>query len=132
MFGRSAQIMTTPDDYQKLLSLAVHEFRSPASVVVGYLRMLRRDTDAPLTDRQLKMVDEAEKSCARIVALVAELSEVGRLDAGLVTMTQRPLNLFALVQEVADDVHEAEDRGIRLEIQGAAEAQMVGDADRLR
>ena len=26
-----------------LLSLAVHEFRTPASVVGGYLRMLQRD-----------------------------------------------------------------------------------------
>ena len=31
--------------YPQLLSLAVHEFRTPASVVSGYLRMLQRDGD---------------------------------------------------------------------------------------
>ena len=35
---------TPKDSYPQLLSLAVHEFRTPASVVGGYLRMLQRDT----------------------------------------------------------------------------------------
>ena len=65
------------DSYPQLLSLAVHEFRTPASVVGGYLRMLQRDTESTLSDRQRKMIDEAEKSCARLVAIVAELSDVG-------------------------------------------------------
>ena len=56
------------ESYARLLSLAVHEFRTPASVVGGYLRMLQRDGDQPLSDRQRKMIDEAEKSCARLVA----------------------------------------------------------------
>jgi two-component system OmpR family sensor kinase len=124
--------MPTPEDYPKLLSLAVHEFRTPASVVGGYLRMLRGGAAGPLSDRHLKMVEEAEKSCARIVALVAELSEVGKLDAGLITMAQQSMNLFTLVQEVASGMHEAEDRGVTLETRGAAEAPLIGDADRLR
>ena len=37
--------MTTEESYPKLISLAVHELRTPASVVGGYLRMLQRDTD---------------------------------------------------------------------------------------
>ena len=54
--------------YAQLLALAVHEFRTPVSVVGGYLRMLQRDSDSPLADRHRKMVEEAERSCARIVA----------------------------------------------------------------
>src|SRR3954470_6261837 len=78
---RSTKGMASEESYPKLISLAVHELRSPASVVVGYLRMLQRD-DEPLSDRQRKMVDEAEKSCARLVALIAALSEVGKIDDG--------------------------------------------------
>src|SRR4051812_14917506 len=124
--------MTTPEDYPKLLSLAVHEFLTPASVVGGYLRMLQRDVERPLSERQLKMVEEAEKSCKRIVALVAELSEIGKLDAGLITMVQQPLNVFALVEEAATGVQETDASGARFEIRGTAEAPMVGDAVRLR
>jgi signal transduction histidine kinase len=126
--------MESPDhSYARLLSLAVHELRTPASVVGGYLRMLQRDTESPLTERQRRIVDEAEKSCRRLVTLIAELSEVSKLDAGLVTFAEHPLDLFALVEEVANGVHEAQDREVRLEVRGeAAEAPIIGDASRLR
>src|SRR5437899_1935209 len=129
--------MSTPDDSPteacaRLLSLAVHELRTPASVVGGYLRMLQRDTES-LTDRQRRMIDEAEKSCARLVALIAEMSEVSKLDAGVTTLSRERLDLFALVAEVAKGVHEAEDREVRLEVRGeAAGATMIGDGARLR
>lgn len=121
------------ESYPKLLSLAVHEFRTPASVVGGYLRMLLRGTDSPLSERQRKMIEEADKSCARIVALIAELSEVSKMDAGLVTLAEQPLDLFSLIQEVAETVREAEDRGVRFEVRGdAAGALITGDAERLK
>ena len=127
--------MTKPsaEQYPPLLSLAVHEFRTPASVVGGYLRMLQRDPENPLTDRQKKMVEEAEKSCARLVAIVAELSDIGKLDAGLIALQRSPLELFSLLNDVAAHVHEAEERDVHLEVRGDADgAPMTGDAARLR
>lgn len=120
-------------DYARLLSLAVHEFRTPASVVGGYLRMLRRDTNSPLSDPQRKMVGEAEKSCARIVELINELGEVATLDGGTAAVTDAPFDLFGVILEVANGVREAADRGVRLEVRGdEAGAPMVGDLPRLR
>jgi signal transduction histidine kinase len=115
------------------LSLAVHEFRTPASVVGGYLRMLQRDSDQPLSERQRKMIDEAEKSCARLVGLIAELSDIGKLDAGMVTLAAQPVDLFALLADVAGHVHEARERDVRLELRGAdGQAPLAGDSTRLR
>src|SRR3979411_139754 len=95
------------DACAQLLSLAVHELRTPASVVGGYLRMLQRDDQSPLNARHRKMIEEAEKSCARLVAVVAEMSEVSRLDSGATALSLEPIELFSFVQEVANDVHEA-------------------------
>jgi signal transduction histidine kinase len=121
------------EDYPRLISLAVHELRTPASVVGGYLRMLQRDTEAPLSERHRKMVDEAEKSCARLVALIAALSEVAKLDEGVVAMSRRPTDLFPLIAEVAGTVHEAADRGVRLEVRGPDSGALIaGDEVRLR
>ncbi len=118
--------------YPELLSLAVHELRTPASVVVGYLRMLQKD-NASLSDRQRKMVDEAEKSCARIIGMIAELSEVQKLDVGLISLALQPLDVFSLVEEVAGHVQEAKDREVVLEVRGQSTgATMAGDAPRLR
>jgi signal transduction histidine kinase len=125
---------TAPENtYPQLLSLAVHEFRTPASVVGGYLRMLQRDPEANLTDRQRKMIDEAEKSCGRLVALIGELSDISKIDAGLIALARQPVDLFTLVGEVAELVHEARDRDVRLEVRGErAGARVSGDATRLR
>ena len=129
----SSGVETSKESYPELLSLAVHEFRTPASVVGGYLRMLQRDGDSPLSERQRKMLEEAEKSCARLVALIAQLSDVSKLDAGLVTLAREPLDAFALIAEVAELVHEARDREVRLEVRGQQDgAPIAGDAPRLR
>ncbi len=123
---------STDKGYTELLSLAVHEFRTPASVVGGYLRMLQRDSES-FTDRQRKMIDEAEKSCGRIVALIAELSDVSKLDAGLLTLSRQPLDVFALIGDVAEHVQEGKDREVRLEVRGESEgATIAGDGSRLR
>ncbi len=123
---------STDKGYTELLSLAVHEFRTPASVVGGYLRMLQRDSES-FTERQRKMIDEAEKSCGRIVALIAELSDVSKLDAGLLTLSRQPLDVFALIGEVAEHVQEGKDREVRLEVRGESEgATIAGDGSRLR
>jgi signal transduction histidine kinase len=129
--------MSTPPEsenaYPQLLSLAVHEFRTPASVVGGYLRMLQRDPETTLTERQRKMIDEAEKSCGRLVALIAELSDISKLDAGLIALSRQRLDLFTLVGEVAAAVQEAKDRDVHLELRGEASgASLSGDHTRLR
>ena len=123
----------TAEHYSKLLSLAVHEFRTPASVVNGYLGMLRRDTESPLSERQRKMIDEAEKSFARIIAVIDEMSEIGKLDAGLISLARQPLDVFTLVKEVAELVHEANDREVHLQLRGDDHgAPISGDVARLR
>jgi signal transduction histidine kinase len=127
--------MTNPtvERYPELISLAVHEFRTPASVVGGYLRMLQRDTDTPLTERQRKMIDEAEKSTARLVALIGELSDIGKIDAGLIKADLKPIELGALLDEVARDVQQPEDRDVQLKLRtDGSGAKMNGDAGRLR
>jgi signal transduction histidine kinase len=118
--------------YSRLLSLAVHEFRTPASVVGGYLRMLQRDTDPALSRRQRKMVDEAEKAYARLVALVNELSDVSKIDDGTAVFKDEPFDVFELVDEVAKEMHEAEERDVVLQPSGEVSgARMVGDRTRV-
>jgi len=124
---------STTESYLQLLGLAVHEFRTPASVVGGYLRMLQRDAAGELNDRQRKMIDEAEKSCARLVTLIAEMSDVAKLDSGVIALARQPVDIFALVSEVAEHVQEARDREVRLEVRGEdGAAHLSGDATRLR
>lgn len=125
----SASLVTA---YAHLLSLAAHEFRTPASVVGGYLRMLQKDTD-PLSERQRKMIDEAAKSCARLVALIAELSDIAKLDSNTAPSKPESFDLFSELDDVAANVQEGNDREVRLQLGGmSAGARITGDRQRLR
>ena len=115
----------------KLLSLASHELRTPVSVVSGYLRMLQRD--ATLNERQRKMIDEADKACMRLAAIIGEISEVGKLDDGRMTLQSESLDLFALMRELAPSIDEAADRGVTLELYGCdSRGLMRGDRAHLK
>ncbi len=118
--------------FPRAMSLAVHELRTPVTVVAGYLRMLLREQGGPLTEKQRKMLEEAERSCARIGALVAEMSELGKLEGGDLPLASQEFDLAALLAELASGMHEGEDRGIRLEVRGADRPVAVtGDRTRL-
>ena len=115
----------------RVLSLAVHELRTPLTVTSGYLRMLLREQAGAITDKQRKMLEEADTSCARIVALIAEMSELGKLEAGEVTVPSVPFDLAALIVELAGSMREGEDRGVRLDVRATGSVMVAGDRTRL-
>jgi len=122
----------TDNLFPRAMSLAVHELRTPVTVVSGYLRMLLREQAGPLTEKQRKMLEEAERSCARISALVGEMSELGKLESGDAALGAQPIDLAALLVELASGMHEGDDRGVRVETRGTGQPVMVtGDRTRL-
>jgi signal transduction histidine kinase len=116
-----------------LLSLAVHEFRTPVTVVAGYLRMLVREQAGPLAERQKALILEAEKSCARLTALVAELSDLANLEGSTAAVAREDVVLDPIVDEVIGVVTEGRDRGIAVaRDQAAPTPPVAGDRKRLR
>ena len=104
-----------PSVLPRAMSLAVHELRTPVTVVAGYLRMLLREQAGPLSEKQKKMLEEADRSCGRLGALVAEMSEFGKLEGGELALARQDFDLAGLVTELASELHDGEDRGVQLE-----------------
>jgi signal transduction histidine kinase len=105
--------------WPRLLSLAVHEFRTPITVVAGYLRMVLRERAGPISDQQRKLLEEAEKSCGRLTALVTEMSDLSGLEAGSAAINRAPLDLSALLRDVIVALPELPDRSIPVILEGA-------------
>lgn len=83
--------------WPKLLSLTVHELRTPVSVVAGYIRMLLQERAGELNDQQKRLLGEAEKSTGRLSALIGEISELSALEAGTAPLTRSATDLRALL-----------------------------------
>jgi signal transduction histidine kinase len=122
--------MADAPDWPKVLSLTVHEFRTPLTVVAGYLRMLSTDRVGPLSDTQRRVVEEAERSCARLSALLGEVSDVAHFHQGRLSFMRGPMSLSRLLEGIA--VPDAPERSVTVVVgNGAGDLTLQGDATRL-
>ncbi|MCA1648932.1 MAG: hypothetical protein LC753_01220 [Acidobacteria bacterium] len=128
--------MTSPVDdpnWPRLLALAVHEFRTPMTVVAGYIRMLLKDRAGPLTDQQRRLLEEAEKSCVRLSGLLGEMSELSSLEAGTATFNRSEVDLRAVLHDAVATLPAVPERDVSVELSsGTGRAIVHGDPVRLK
>ncbi|CAN5769352.1 hypothetical protein BH24ACI5_BH24ACI5_09100 [soil metagenome] len=124
--------MSTDPRWPKLLSLAVHEFRTPITVVAGYIRMVLKERAGPISEQQRKLLEEAEKSCGRLSALVAEMSDLSGLEGGTAKFNDATVDLEAILAEAAASVPALPDREVGVVVEGSGPATLSGDGTRLR
>jgi signal transduction histidine kinase len=118
--------------WPRLVSLAVHELRTPATVVSGYLRMLLKDRVGALSDDQRRLVEEADKSCGRISALLAEMSDLAHLELGDVPLAQQTVDLAAVLRDVVENAATGPDFATVTVTEIAGPVELSGDPARLR
>jgi K+-sensing histidine kinase KdpD len=117
----------------RLLSLGVHEFRTPVTVIAGYLRMLLTGRTGTLTDGQRKMLEEMEKTTARLSSLLTEMSDLSVLEAGGATLNRSNVDIAPLIQTEIASLPPLIDREVRVTFQNhAPDARVPGDSARLK
>lgn len=122
----------TDPRWPKVLSLSVHEFRTPVTVVAGYTRMLLKDRFGTLSDQQRKLLEEVEKSCGRLSALLVEVSELSNLEAGTAPLNTGPADLTAILRDAVEGLPPLPDREVAVTLDTDAGAMpLEGDPVRL-
>jgi signal transduction histidine kinase len=125
----------TPIDprWHRLLALAVHEFRTPVTVVSGYIRMLLKDRAGPLTDQQRRLLEEAEKSTGRLAGLISEMSDLANLEAGSATFNRSGVDIGAVIDDVVSSLPPLSDRNVEVAVKNASPGGKAhGDPVRLK
>jgi signal transduction histidine kinase len=118
--------------WPKVLALTVHELRTPMTVILGYIRMLLKERAGAVTDQQRRLLEEAEKSCGRLSALVSELSELSNLEAGTLPFNRQPTDLGAAIRTAVAQLPPLPDREIAVDLQLTDGPALVnGDPARL-
>src|SRR6188768_4075205 len=95
---------TVDPRWAKVLSLSVHEFRTPMTVVSGYIRMLLKDRAGPLSDQQRNLLEQAEKACVRLTALLSEMSELSSLEAGSAPFNRHRSDLHQALRDAVSQL----------------------------
>jgi signal transduction histidine kinase len=122
----------TDPRWPKILSLSVHEFRSPLTVVAGYIRMLLKDRAGPLSDQQRRLLQEAEKSCTRLTSLLQEVSDLSSVEAGSAPLRRQPADLHAALRTAVEQLTPLPDREVTIDLQLSSDpAPISADTARL-
>jgi signal transduction histidine kinase len=91
----------------QLISLIAHELRSPAAVVAGYLRLLLKSgpqntwgSERKIPETAQNMIEEANRSCGRLLGLVRELGDLADLESSDAFPSAARVHIFSLCEEV--------------------------------
>ena len=109
-----------------------HEIRTPLHGVLGMANLLRT-TD--LDERQKHLVETMHRSGVALQALVNDVLDFSKLEAGQLELESRPFDVIGMVEDVLDLFsHQAEQRRVDLAYFVSADAPDViqGDIHRLR
>ncbi|TFG69626.1 MAG: GAF domain-containing protein, partial [Anaerolineales bacterium] len=85
---------------EDLMSMLVHDLRSPLTIVIGSLALLKELTDEAGAEEIHKLLSIAGKSSNRILTMVNQLLDISKLESGAVPLTLAAVDPFELMYEV--------------------------------
>ncbi|MCB9661672.1 MAG: response regulator [Sandaracinaceae bacterium] len=116
----------------RFLANMSHEIRTPLNGIVGMLSLLRRTR---LSTEQAEFVSEVVRSSELLMAIVNDILDVSKIEAGAVELELVAFDIAQLIEEVAS-AHAATalHRGIELiaDVDANLPKQVVGDPLRVR
>lgn len=118
---------------QEFFATVAHELRSPLTSIRSAVDLLHEKVPGPLTDKQGRLVDIISTSSGRLLRLVNEILEMSRLNAGIVQLDRKTLDLAGLVDRAVEELYpRATDAGVALECEHLGTSFIYyGDEERL-
>jgi signal transduction histidine kinase len=98
LFARVNEASRVKSDF---LDLAAHELRTPLSVIVGYLSMLRDGSFGPAPGPWTQPLDILEAKAGELRGMVDDLLVAARLETGRMILLLEPLDLRVAVERAA-------------------------------
>lgn len=116
----------------ELLGNVSHDLKNPLTTIKAYLAMLGREKLGPLTEQQRRAVQVCDRSADRMLRMVNDLLLMSRLQAGRMTLNQRPFGLKALAEEVVRQLQPLAERSqVQLTLLPCPEVFVRGDRERM-
>jgi PAS domain S-box-containing protein len=110
-----------------------HEIRTPMNAILGYAQLLKRDED--VGEPQKQKIDIIHSSGEHLLALINDVLEMSKIEAGRSTLTIESFDLHALLNDVKQMFQElAENKGLALTFEQDPELphSLSGDAGKIR
>lgn len=110
-----------------------HEIRTPLNAILGFSQLMGRDP--AITPRQLKQIETINRSGRHLLALINDILEMSRIEAGRAALNPAPFDLGCLLDDLEAMFRQrAEAKGLRLTVVKAPGLPRfaLGDEGKLR
>jgi PAS domain S-box-containing protein len=84
----------------EFLTMMSHELRTPLNAIAGYADLLALGIGGKLSADQQEYVDRIRRSQQHLLAIISDLLDFGRIEAGQVAYEIAPLPLVAVIDDV--------------------------------
>jgi PAS domain S-box-containing protein len=117
----------------QFLAQMSHELRTPMNAIVGFGQLLENDPKQPLAAHQRRYVQEVLRAASHLLGLMNELLDLGRIEAGHLTVDVLGVPLAGLADECLALVRPlAEPRRVVLHPAAVGDLAVTADPTRLR
>ena len=116
-----------------VVSTVAHEFRTPLTSLQMAIHLCGDRAAGPLTEEQAELMAGARQDCDRLLALVDDILDLSRIQAGKIEIESRPANAGALLARAGAAAEpSARAKEITLEVMPSdGELSVLADAERV-
>lgn len=114
---KNAELANANQAKDRFLASMSHELRTPLNAIIGFTGTLLMRLPGPLTGDQEKHLRTVQGSARHLLALINDLLDVAKIEAGKQELRLQPLSCLAVVEEVAATLRPlAENKGLSFEL----------------
>jgi signal transduction histidine kinase len=81
-----------------------HEFRTPLNAILGYTHMLLNGVSGTVSDQQRKSLTRIDSNSRHLLALINDILDITRIEAGRMPLTLTTFDIRELVHEVMSEL----------------------------